>query len=192
LAKSLPTRTHQYFKFYKPYGYCSQFTDEGEAPGLARILELPKDVYPVGRLDKDSEGLLLLSNDNRFKTTMLTPGHLVKTYWVQVEGIPDNEKLAQLMRGLEINIKGSKNWLKALSAHVLEKAPDVPDRQPPIRFRKNVADTWLQISINEGKNRQIRKMTAAIGHPTLRLMRISVGKYKLENMKPWQILSIQP
>ncbi|MCB0483009.1 MAG: pseudouridine synthase, partial [Flavobacteriales bacterium] len=117
---------------------------------------------------------------------------MVKTYWVQVEGIPDNEKLAQLMRGLEINIKGSKNWLKALSAHVLEKAPDVPDRQPPIRFRKNVADTWLQISINEGKNRQIRKMTAAIGHPTLRLMRISVGKYKLENMKPGQILSIQP
>ena len=174
----------QYFAIFKPYGMLSQFSREGANTTLADLnYKFPKDVYPVGRLDADSEGLLLLTNDKRVNSRLLHPAakHLRK-YVVQVEGNMSNDALNKLESG--IFLKDKDKTFKTLPAkvHIIEM-PAIPDRNPSIRFRKNIPTSWIEIAIYEGKNRQVRKMTAAVGFPTLRLIRIEIENFRLTNME---------
>jgi 23S rRNA pseudouridine2457 synthase len=164
---------NRYFVIYKPFGILSQFS--GEEDTLKDVADFPPDVYPVGRLDKDSEGLLLITDDKLLNHYLLDPkfGHL-RSYLTQVEGIPTEEAIRQLQSGTEINVDGKLYRTKKAFAKILTEAPDLPERNPPIRFRKSVPDTWIQLTLTEGKNRQVRKMTAAVGYPTLRLVRWSM------------------
>lgn len=168
-----------YIAFHKPYGVLTQFTGEKNDRTLADF-DLPKEVYAAGRLDKDSEGLLILTNDGVFNQKLTHPkANKEKTYWVQVENIPLNEALEELRRGVRIKDYQSK----PCQAKLIE-APLVEDRVPPIRERKNIPTAWLELKITEGKNRQVRRMTAKIGHPTLRLIRVQIGKLQLGELKP--------
>lgn len=192
--KQLPIeKQHRYFLVFKPYGMLSQFTED--TPGQVTLagLEtlLPSDVYPVGRLDKDSEGLLLLTNDPSLNHRMLDPrfGH-TRTYWAQVEGIPTPEALQRLASRVVIKTeKGPYQTLPA-QARLLEQAPPLPDRNPPVRYRAAIPTAWLELSLREGKNRQVRRMCAAVGFPVLRLVRISVQQVHLGNMLPGDVLEI--
>ncbi len=149
----------------------------------------PKDVYAVGRLDKDSEGLLILSDDGAFIDTLLSPKHdKEKTYWVQVENIPTDEALEKLRRG-GIVIQDYKT--KPAKVKILDPQPEVAPRVPPIRERKTVPTCWIEITISEGKNRQVRRMTAAVGFPTLRLVRMKVGKFSLGDLAPGSWIEIK-
>ena len=171
----------QTYAFFKPYGVVSQFTPEGGHPSLADFGPFPRDVYPVGRLDWDSEGLLLLTNDNRLKHRLSDPRfEHPKTYLVQVERLPDNAALQRLCGGLVIGGKKTK----PAKARLLTSEPDLPPRPVPIRFRKNVPTAWLELTLTEGRNHQVRKMTAAVGHPTLRLVRVRIGTITLGKMQP--------
>lgn len=166
-----------YLVLYKPYGMLSQFSDESGHAGLGQLgLDVPNDVYPVGRLDRDSEGLLVLTNDRSLNALMLDPdaGH-ARTYWVQVEGAPTEMALRAFNRPMELSIKGKRHLTAPAQAHLLPGVPEVPQRTPPVRFRKTVPDSWLELTITEGKNRQVRKMTAHVGFPTLRLIRVALG-----------------
>lgn len=168
-----------YIILNKPYGVLCQFSDSQGRPTLASLGTFPKDVYPVGRLDYDSEGLVLLTNDNELKHKLLEPKFKTpKTYLAQVERIPDEKALEKLRNGVVIEGK------KTLPAKVklLKQEPSFPPRSVPIRFRKNVPTAWLEITIYEGRNRQVRKMTAAVGHPTLRLVRTKIGNIQLGNL----------
>jgi len=170
-----------YFITYKPFGVLTQFS--GEGPTLATLGEFPKEVYPVGRLDKDSEGLLLLTDDKSLNHQLLNPRFAhQRTYYVQVEGIPTPEALAQLQAGVTIQVDGKAYRTKPAVAKLLEDAPILPDRDPPIRYRASIPDRWLALTLIEGKNRQVRKMTAAVGFPTLRLVRFSMEKITLDGM----------
>lgn len=163
---------------HKPYGFLSQFTAEpGSRWGTLAQFDLPKDVYALGRLDADSEGLLLLSDEPGLNTRLLDPAHAHRReYWAQVEHIPSAETLATLMRGgMAI---GDHRTLPCV-ARLLVPPPPVPPREPPVRARKTVPDAWLSLELIEGKNRQVRRMTAAVGHPTLRLIRVRVGTFAL-------------
>jgi 23S rRNA pseudouridine2457 synthase len=174
--------------FNKPYGVLSQFTPDGSTNRPLSAFRFPKGVYPIGRLDADSEGLLLLGDEAELNERLLHPkqGHS-RTYWVQVERIPTTEALAKLSRG--IIIQGRKTL--PCGAQWLQPQPDVPPRDPPIRFRKSVADCWIALDLIEGKNRQVRRMTAAIGHPTLRLIRVGIGRFDLADLKAgeWRVLN---
>jgi len=165
--------------FHKPYGVVSQFTPDGSAHRTLAEFDFPKGVYPIGRLDADSEGLLLLSDEADLNARLLHPrgGH-TRTYWAQVERVPSDEALAQLDRGVVI---GGRATLPC-RAWRLDPQPQVPAREPPIRFRKNVPETWIAIELIEGKNHQVRRMTAAIGHPTLRLIRVRIGSFELGDL----------
>jgi len=180
-SKSKIKTAKQYFLFYKPYAVLCQFSPEGEKQTLKDFLSLPKDVYPVGRLDYESEGLLLLTNDTDIKNQLTHPkfGH-PKTYLAQVERIPAKESLEKLRSG--VGIEGAKT--KPAEVELLNQEPDLPARPVPIRFRKNIPTAWLKITIREGRNRQVRKMTAAVGHPTLRLMRIRIANLEMGDLKP--------
>jgi 23S rRNA pseudouridine2457 synthase len=170
----------RYFLFHKPYGVLSQFTPEDGARSLAEF-GLPKGVYPAGRLDKDSEGLLLLTDDGPLIERLLNPrNEKPKTYWALVERVPTEEALQRMRTGLRIE----DYQTKPCRAVLLEPQPEVPPREPPVRLRKSVQDVWLEVSLVEGKNRQLRKMTAAIGHPTLRLVRQSMANLRLEGLAP--------
>lgn len=173
----------RYFVFYKPYNVLCQFSKEGDKKTLADyFFNLPKDVYPVGRLDYDSEGLLLLTNDKQLTHQLLEPKYKHhRTYWVQVEGAIDDEALLKLQHGVKINING-KQYLTAPAKAERLSEPIVSDRMPPIRYRKNIPTSWIALTLIEGKNRQVRRMTAAVGYPTLRLIRYSIGNYTIENM----------
>lgn len=163
--------------FHKPYGVLSQFTPEpGSRWRTLADFGFPKGVYPLGRLDADSEGLLLLSDERELNARLLHPtrGH-TRTYWAQVEREPSPEALQQLARGVVI---GGHKTLPC-RAWLLDPQPEIAPRDPPIRFRKNVADCWIALELVEGKNHQVRKMTAHVGHPTLRLMRVQIGKLEL-------------
>lgn len=165
--------------FNKPYGVLCQFSGEGR-PTLADYIPI-KRIYPAGRLDTDSEGLLLLTDDGALQARIADPRHkLPKTYRVQVEGIPDDEALLRLAAGVEL--KGGPT-LPAEARRIPEPQGLWP-RDPPIRFRKRVADSWIELVLREGRNRQVRRMTAAVGHPTLRLIRWSVGDWSLEGLRP--------
>lgn len=161
----------------KPYGVLSQFTPEpGSRWTTLASFGLPQKVYPIGRLDADSEGLLLLSDESSLVERILNPKQkLGKEYWVQVERVPDVPALKKLAVGVDL---GDYRTLPA-RAVLLERDPGFPPRDPPVRFRKTVPDCWISLSIEEGKNRQVRRMTAAVGHPTLRLVRVAIGTLRL-------------
>lgn len=168
--------------FYKPYGVLSCFTDpEGHAT-LADFISVP-NVYPAGRLDYDTEGLLVLTSDGTLAHRITDPRHkLPKVYFVQVERVPDDAALASLRRG--VLLKGRRT--RPAEVELLAEAPDLPPRPVPIRFRKSVPTAWLKVTLREGQNRQIRRMTAAVGHPTLRLVRVAVGPVTLGDLQPGQ------
>lgn len=170
----------------KPYGILSQHSDEGAKSGWGQ-LDPPfgTDVYSIGRLDADSEGLLLFTNDNAFKTRLLNPdnGHS-RTYHVQVEGIPSSEQLEQLQEPMNLRVKGKAFKTKGCNARIIQAT--WPARTPPIRVRASIPDTWIELSLGEGKNRQVRRMTAAVGLPTLRLIRVSMASFELGDLKPGQ------
>ncbi len=174
--------------FWKPYGVLSQFTPDGSPNRPLAGFGFPKGVYPLGRLDADSEGLLLLSDEPGLNTRLLSPEKRhVRAYWAQVERVPSKEALAQLERG--ILLAGQKTL--PCRARILDPQPVLPPRDPPIRFRKNVADCWVELELVEGRNRQVRKMTAAIGHPTLRLVRRRIGRFEPLDLEEgrWRELS---
>lgn len=182
-----------YFAIFKPYDMLSQFTGEANDSLLGDLYNFPKDVYPVGRLDKDSEGLLLLTNDNRFKTQLLDPlNKVAKTYLVQVDGEISADTIQLLSLG-KITIKHNGKEHRVLPARCKKIAPpeNLPERIVPVRFRKNIPTSWIELTITEGKNRQIRKMTAAAGFPTLRLIRIGIGKFRLNEFENGMVTSIR-
>ena len=166
--------------FNKPYGVICQFSPDGRHPTLADYIARP-DFYPAGRLDTDSEGLLVLTDDGRLQHRITDPAHkLPKTYWVQVEGDPDDAALSRLQRGVVL----PDFTTQPASARLMAEPAGLWPRNPPIRQRKNIPTTWLELTIREGKNRQIRRMTAAVGHPTLRLIRYAIGEWVLEGLAP--------
>jgi 23S rRNA pseudouridine2457 synthase len=160
----------------------------GEEFTLAALGDFPKEVYPVGRLDKDSEGLLLLTDDKALNHQLLNPrfGHQ-RTYYVQVEGTPTPEALAQLQQGVTIQVDGMSYRTKPALVKLVDPAPILPERNPPIRYRASIPDCWLALTLIEGKNRQVRKMTAAVGFPTLRLVRFSMEKITLDGMEVGEV-----
>lgn len=174
--------------FHKPFGVLSQFTPEPGSPHRTLAdFGFPKNVWPVGRLDADSEGLLLLSDEPELNARLLHPSREHgRIYWAQVERVPSDEALARLERGVVL-----QGW-KALPcrAWLLDPQPDFAPREPPVRFRKNVPDAWIALELVEGKNRQVRRMTAAVGHPTLRLLRVQIGAFELGGLVPgkWKTL----
>ncbi|HET6936360.1 MAG TPA: pseudouridine synthase [Candidatus Angelobacter sp.] len=177
----------RYVIFNKPYGVLSQFSGEGET--LRKFVSV-KNVYPVGRLDHDSEGLLLLTDDGALQHRLTDPKFAhPRTYLVQVEGVPDQSKLRQLEKGLLIRDYRTR----PAQVRLLEAEPQLPPRNPPVRFRKSVPTAWLEITLTEGRNRQVRRMTAAVGHPTLRLVRSAIGMLQLGTLKPgeWRELTKQ-
>ncbi len=160
--------------FNKPYGVLSQFSGEGAT--LKSFIPVP-GVYPVGRLDRDSEGLMLLTSDGVLQHRLTDPRYEhPRTYWVQVEGLPSAGALARLAAGVEVQDYRTK----PAKARMLEGEPDLPPRDPPIRFRKNIPTAWIEITLTEGRNRQVRRMTAAVGFPTLRLVRVAIGPLRLD------------
>lgn len=184
---------HQYFVVYKPYGVLSQFTAEEGKLGLGSLYKFPKTVYPVGRLDEDSEGLIILTNDKRLTTLVLSPkNEKAKTYWCLVEGKPDATALAKLEKGLVVTVKGELHRTKASKAKLLDPIPEIPERNPPVNYTKSSDHTWLELKITEGKNRQVRKMTAAVGHPTLRLIRVAIEDLKLVSFEPGAMQQLFP
>ena len=166
--------------FNKPYGVLSQFTPGDGHPALGEFISLP-GFYAAGRLDADSEGLLLLTSDGKLQARIADPRHkMPKTYWVQVEGKPDEASLAQLRRG----VRYADSTTLPAEVRRLEPAPAVAEREPPIRFRRHIPTSWLELCIREGKNRQVRRMTAHVGYPTLRLIRVAIGPYQLGDLAP--------
>ena len=174
--------------FHKPYGVISQFTPDGSPNRTLAEFGFPKGVYPIGRLDADSEGLLLLSDEAELNQRLLHPKQAhEREYWVQVERIPSPKSLQNLAKG--VVLQGRKTL--PCRARILEPQPEMPPREPAIRVRKTVPDCWLGLELIEGKNRQVRRMTAAVGHPTLRLVRVRIGRFELAALEPgkWKELS---
>lgn len=179
-----------FIRFNKPYDVLSQFTDPGTAGSprltLSDFIDLP-GVYPAGRLDRDSEGLMLLTDDGRLQARIADPRHkMPKTYWAQVEGIPDEAALRALAKGVELN----DGLTRPAQARLIDTPADLWPRTPPIRVRKSVPDSWIELTIREGRNRQVRRMTAAVGHPTLRLIRARIGDWTIDGLAPghWDTL----
>lgn len=165
--------------FHKPFGVLSQFTPEEPAQRTLAEFGFPPGVYPIGRLDATSEGLLLLSDEPGLNESLLHPRHgHERIYWAQVERIPDEAVLRQLAAGVVIG--GERT--RPAGARILDPQPPLPPRLPPIRVRKNVPDVWIELTLHEGKNRQVRRMTAAVGHPTLRLLRVQIGRLPLADL----------
>ncbi|MGD1903676.1 MAG: pseudouridine synthase [Geitlerinemataceae cyanobacterium] len=177
-------KSRRYLLFYKPYGVLCQFEDRSESPRptLKGYIDVPR-VYPVGRLDRDSEGLLLLTDNGTLQNRLLEPRYRKpKTYWVQVEGVPDEAALEALRQGVTIRDYRTR----PADVRRLDREPDLPPRDPPIRFRKNVPTTWIELVITEGRNRQVRRMTAAVGFPTLRLVRVAIANLTIDALEPGQ------
>ena len=171
--------------FYKPYGVLTQFTDERSDIKRSTLKDfIPvKGVYPVGRLDRDSEGLLLLTNNGRVQHWLSEPKfEHPRTYWVQVERIPDGPAIEQLCKGVIIQ----DHKTRPAKVSLLENVPQLPPRNPPIRFRKSVPTAWLEMTLTEGRNRQVRRMTAAVGYPTLRLVRVAIAHLHFDGLFPGQ------
>ena len=177
--------------YHKPYGVLCQFTPD--QPGQRVLAEsgFPAGVYPVGRLDMDSEGLLLLSDEPGFNNRLLDPARAhPRTYHVQVEGVPDDDAVSRLSRG---GLVIQNHRTRPCRVRLLDPAPDVPPRDPPVRFRKLIPTSWLEMELIEGKNRQVRRMTASVGFPTLRLMRVAIGRFTAPDLAPggWRILNAE-
>lgn len=175
---------HRYVLFHKPYGILSQFSGQSSLKDFIRI----SGIYPVGRLDRDSEGLMLLTDDGALQHRLTDPryGH-PRTYWAQVEGIPDEAALQQLGAGVQVQDYRTR----PAKVRLLATEPELPPRDPPIRVRKSIPTSWMEITLTEGRNRQVRRMTAAIGYPTLRLVRVAIGNLRLEGLAPgkWRVLT---
>ncbi len=166
--------------FNKPFGVLTQFTDAKGRPTLADYIK-QKNVYPAGRLDKDSEGLLVLTDDGKLQHRIAHPDRkMSKTYWAQVEGEPGDNDLDKLREGIELK----DGMTKPAKVQRIDEPYCLWERQPPVRVRKNIPDCWLEITISEGKNRQVRRMTAAMGYPTLRLIRYRVGSWTIDGLEP--------
>ncbi len=184
-SPSLADLPHRYLAFYKPYGVLSQFTPEPGCPHATLKDYIPvSQVYPVGRLDHDSEGLLLLTSDGRWQHRLSDPryGHR-RTYWVQVEGSPTVAQLQQLRQG---GLKIQDYLTRSAQVHHLQTPPELPPRHPPIRYRATIPTAWLELTLTEGRNRQVRRMTAAVGLPTLRLVRSKIESLNLAGLVPGQ------
>ncbi len=169
--------------FNKPFDVLSQFTDKGlegsKRRTLSDFIDVPK-VYPAGRLDRDSEGLMVLTDDGKLQARIADPRHkMAKTYWVQVEGTPDEAALDVLRKGVKLK----DGLTKPAKAQVIDQPENLWPRTPPIRVRKSIPDTWISLTIREGRNRQVRRMTAAVGHPTLRLIRAQIGEWRLDGLE---------
>ena len=178
---------NNYFVVYKPFNVLSQFSQEGNKQTLKEFFNVPVDVYSIGRLDYDSEGLLILTNDKFLNKELLHPLHShEREYWVQVEGSITEEAIKQLQKGVTINTDGKLYITRPCRVEVLSD-PYVPTRVPPIRYRKNIPDSWISIVLTEGKNRQVRKMTASVGFPTLRLIRYRIEKVTIERLQPGEM-----
>lgn len=178
-----------YYLLYKPFQVLSQFTSTEGKKTLKDVIEVPKDVYPVGRLDYDSEGLLLLTNDKSINQKLLHPQYEhERTYWVQVEGAIQNKDLIALQKGVTITIDGKPYRTKPAKLQILPNDIAVPERNPPIRFRQSIPTSWVSIQLTEGKNRQVRKMFAHVGFPVLRLIRAALGTYNIAQMEPGDYL----
>jgi 23S rRNA pseudouridine2457 synthase len=174
--------------FNKPFGVLSQFTPDGSPNRTLAEFDFPKRIYPIGRLDADSEGLLLLSDERELNQRLLHPKHAhEREYFAQLERLPSPEALRELEKGLRVQGRATR----PCRAWLLDPQPDWPPRVPPIRFRKNVPTCWIALQLIEGKNRQVRRMTAAIGHPTLRLVRVRIGRFELGALPPgtWKSLA---
>ncbi|SPE51837.1 Ribosomal large subunit pseudouridine synthase E [Verrucomicrobia bacterium] len=173
--------------FHKPYGVLSQFTSDGSANRTLTEFGFPKGVYPIGRLDADSEGLLLLSDEAALNELLLQPSHAhPREYWAQIERVPTAQALRELEKGVRVQGRSTL----PCRAWMLDPQPEVAARVPPIRWRKSVPVCWIGLELVEGKNRQVRRMTAAIGHPTLRLIRMRIGRLELGELAPgkWKVL----
>lgn len=165
--------------FHKPYGVISQFTPDGSANRTLAEFGFPKEVYPIGRLDADSEGLLLLSDEGSLNQQLLNPRRAhPREYWVQVERVPSARALQDLAAGVLLD---GRRTLPA-RARILEPQPELAPREPPIRYRKTVPTCWIALELVEGKNRQVRRMTAAVGYPTVRLVRVRIGQFRLPDL----------
>ncbi|MDO9114179.1 MAG: pseudouridine synthase [Polaromonas sp.] len=174
--------------FNKPYGVLSQFTPEGRWRGLKDFIAIP-DVYVAGRLDADSEGLLLLTDNGRLQARISDPRFKMdKTYWVQVEGVPDEAALLALRAGVQLR----DGLTLPARARLLVPPPEVWEREPPIRTRQAIPTAWIELVIREGRNRQVRRMTAATGFPTLRLIRAAIGPYRLDSLPPGSWREVKP
>ena len=164
--------------FNKPYGVICQFSPDEKHPSLAEFITI-KDIYPAGRLDHDSEGLLLLTDDGKLQNKISHPNNkMQKTYWAQVDGEITEQAIQQLRTGVEL--KDGKT--RPAQAKIITEPENLWPREPPIRYRKDIPTSWLELSIKEGKNRQVRRMTAAVGFPTLRLIRYSIGEWNLDTL----------
>ncbi len=179
---------NKYFIIYKPFNVLSQFTSQEEKKTLKDFFDVPADVYSVGRLDYDSEGLLILTNDKSLNQNLLNPllAH-EREYWVQVENIIAIEAIEELQKGAAINIDGKIYKTKPCKVQKFLTPPKVYERTPPIRVRQNIPSSWIKIILTEGKNRQVRKMTAGVGFPTLRLIRYRIEKITLEHLQPGEM-----
>lgn len=177
---------HRYLLFHKPYDVLCQFS--GERRTLAGFIDVP-GVYPAGRLDRDSEGLLLLTSDGALQHRLCDPKFAhPRTYWAQVEGTPDRGALDTLEQGVAIlNYR-----TRPAKARLLDAEPALPPRDPPIRYRKSIPTNWIELTLTEGRNRQVRRMTAAVGFPTLRLVRVAIGSLRLEGLEPGQWRDLTP
>ncbi len=178
----------KYFIVHKPFNVLSGFTSTDGKKSLKDFFDVPQNVYPVGRLDFDSEGLLLLTDDKYVTDFLLNPMHgHEREYWVQVEGVITKEAIQELKQGVMININGKMVQTKKCHAEILMKQPEVEARNPPIRIRKNIPESWVKLILTEGKNRQVRKMTAKTGFPTLRLIRNRIEKLTIDQLKPGEM-----
>lgn len=184
---------HSYYIIYKPFGMLSQFSKEGSHKTLADLdFHFPKDVYPVGRLDTDSEGLLILTNNKNVNHRLLNPSFShTRTYLIQVEGEISDDACRKIEQGVSINIKGEKYSTDFCKVKKVDVPTDLPKRIPPVRFRKSIPTSWIEMTLTEGKNRQVRKMTAAVGFPTLRLIRIAIENLTLDEMKPGEVKELK-
>ena len=179
---------YRYFIIYKPFNVLSQFSKEGDKQTLADHFHVPKDVYPIGRLDYDSEGMLILSNDKQLNHRLLNPSFKhEREYWVQVEGDITEDVLHILQTGVVISVDGKAYQTLPCKLHKFITEPTVPARNPPIRYRKNIPTSWISLSLYEGKNRQVRKMTAKVGFPTLRLIRYRIEKLTIDKLEPGEM-----
>lgn len=183
---------YKYYLFNKPYNVLSQFTKEvPDHITLADFIDVEKDVYPVGRLDRDSEGLLLLTNDNKLKTRLLDPKTKAKkTYHAQLDGAISKEAIIQLRNGVDIKVNKKVYHTLPADVHFLDNI-QYPDRNPPVRYRANIPTSWIEIRIHEGKNRQIRRMCAAVGYPVLRLIRTQIGGLKDGDIEAGSVRELQ-
>ena len=182
---------NHYFIIYKPYLVQSQFSPVDGKQTLSDFFSVPKDVYPIGRLDHDSEGLLILTNDKQLNHRLLHPSFQhEREYWVQVDGAMTNEAIQQLQTGITISIDGKKHQTLPCEVSLFQHEPFVPVRNPPIRFRKEIPAPWIRMILKEGKNRQVRRMTAQVGFPTLRLIRYRIENITIDGLQPGDLVAM--